>query len=271
MKKTGTKFRATVVVAGASAILILGTACGSNTPSGSETGASGAASATASESAKNTVAGSSVNGFATKKELAKDSQGREYVQTTLSATDPLLSYDRMDVTEQTSGMFTPEEIAAAQKEAGLYFAEEVTDSILKGDGITKADEDLWWETNKDKFDPEQVGEIIAALHDYDSKNTPVYRNPARAEAGYSLEYSVDKIQVLQRQMGYSRIVSLTKDEKKYIGFNADIYFEIPVSKAAGNATEKVVANGQVVMRQVSPGDWKIAGTTISVNSVEYTQ
>ena len=264
-RSTGRRLSAGTRLVGVATALAFLTACGSAAAANSPASSSSAAPTLS-------VAGSSVNGFATKKELAADSQNRKFVKTTLAPDDRLLAYQPEQVTEQTSSLFSVEEIAAAHKVAMLYLADEITDSILKGDNITKADKDLWWASVKDALDPEQSQEVIDDLKaPFTATKAAVYQNPERAAKGYTLEYSERDIQLLTRHIALNRVVSMERDGKRYIGFNTDLFFELPVLKQGEKAAEKVTATSQVVARQVTPGVWKIAGTTISVGSVEYSK
>lgn len=260
----GVKSALVTVIAGT--LVVVATACGNTTTENLPT-----PSASATAAAVTSVAGTSVNGFATKKELGADSQGRKFVQTTLSSDDKMLAYQPAQVTEQTSSLFSVEEIQTAQKVAMLYYAEELTDSELKGDNITKADKDLWLESMKDDIDPEQLQEFADKLTTYDPKDGVVYENPDRVTKGYALDYNENNVQLISRKIELNRVLGATIDGKRYIGFVTDIKLELPVTKDGEKAVESVRATATVTMRQVTPGVWKYAGAKVSVDSVEYSK
>lgn len=259
-KHKGTKTAVFAVMAGT--LVVLTTACGVTGPE-NPSPSSSSASATS-------VAGTSVNGFKTKKELAEDSQGRKFVKTTLGTDDELFTYHPEIRTPAAVMLFTDEEAKAAQKVASFYYADQFTDSILKGDNITQADKDLWWENTKADFDPEQVQVFTAHLGKaYDSQDAVMYQNPDRVANGYAIEYNENDIQIRSRQIDYTEIIAQEIQGEKYIGFKANIYFELPVMKDGEHYLEKVTATGKNALTQISPGVFKISGMDLKVTSVAY--
>jgi len=261
--KTATRTAVASLVAGV--LIVLTTGCGTSsteTPTSSPT-------ATSTPSPTSTIAGTSVNGFATKKELAVDAQGRRFVQTTLSANDSLLEYDPSIRTLTVVDMFTEEEVQAAQKAASSYYVEQYIDSILKGDNITQKDKDLWLEQNKEIIDPEQFQSFVDDFKVNTGVDTGVYMNRERSAKGYSLVYGENEVQVLSRDVSYTKIIGQNIEGKDYIGFEADVTFALAVTKDGKKATENVAVSGEVNLRQVKPGEWKIAGVQLHVDSVTY--
>lgn len=261
--KKQAKAKIAVVSAIAGLLVLTATGCGTNgNPSPSD-------SPTPSASPTSTIAGTSVNGFATKKELAVDAQGRKFVQTTLSPTDSLLEYEPSIRTLTVVDMFTEEQVQAAQKVASTYYVEEYIDSILKGDGITQKDKDLWLEQNKDIIDPEQFQAFVDDFKVNTGNETGVYMNKERAAKGYSLVYGENEVQVLSRNVKYKRIIGQEIEGVKYIGFESDVNFSLTVTKDGEKSTENVTASGEVNLREVEPGVWKIAGVQLKADSISY--
>lgn len=269
MKKTS---RNALVLTGTALLLALTTACSGSGVSGVDNPSSGTPSVSATPTVQS-IAGTVVNGMPTKPELTVDAQGRSYVQTSIKADDPMVAYDPSVRTPRTIGLFTEEQIQSAQKFANTYFAEEVMDSFVKGDNITQADKELWWEQHKDKYDPVFMEPFNKVLMDpYSPKDVVLYQNPERAAKGYAVEYGADKVQISSRHINYREIQSQVIEGVPYIGFETDIYFEIPVVKTDGTkAFEKVSLSGEVVYKEVSPGEWLISGQNVVQSPVTYSK
>lgn len=267
MKKTS---RNALVISATAVVLALTTACsGSGVPS-----ADNLSPTTPSASAAPTVesiAGTVVNGMPTKPELTVDAQGRSYAQVTVKDTDPMIAYKTEIRTPTAIELFTEAETIAAQKVASKFILEEMADSFLKGDNITQADKDLWWEKNKNKFDSAQVtlGPHLTEKP-YNPQEILVYMNPERAANGYSLEYGPDKVHVSSRHFAYEKIVAQVIDGTSYLGFRFNMYFDFPVTKTDGTETyESTTLSGEIVFNQVAPEDWKISGITVKQGAVSY--
>lgn len=207
----------------------------------------------------------------TKSELAVDAQGRKFIQTTIDPKDPILSYNASVANSYVAELFTEQEVVEAQKFATQYLLEEVVDSILKGDNIAPEDKKLWIEKNKEKIDATQLEDLVHDLNGvYNPSEIVVYQNPDRLTAGYSIVYGDDKTQIMDRQIDYKKVSAEVRNGIEYIWFDSSVYFEIPVKKADGSsAVERVVLEGELVLIQPNPGEWKISGMDMHVVSTAF--
>lgn len=225
-----------------------------NTPSASST-------ATASESLKASpiaasLAGSKINGLSTKTELANDGKG-VYIQTTVSDDDPAMQYKSSVVTPDATAAYSEAEIKEAQQFIVRFIAEEGLDSAINGspqdDGVINA----WWESNKDKFDPEYQGDIHKNLIAKDPFYMLVFNNPSR---DYSLAYGEDKTHVHSRSIIPASIKADMVNGIQYLSFYYDTMAEYNVADESTRHREAV--KGSMIFslkKDKTTGKWLISG------------
>lgn len=243
-------------------VLLLTTACGSAEPVPTATPVASASavatdtvtpSAVASPANQSALAGTVINGLPTKKELAKNSKG-SYIQTTIADDDPALTYNQA-IVDTTAFKYTPEEIAAIQKQFVTFAAEEVIDSTLN-DMPTMEDRKEWYERNKEKVEPSYQEDFQVPLFGADNTRLAVFIPNFRH--GYQLKYGEDVTHVASRDITLTRVSAGEIGGMEAILFEGTLRFAL--NAQIGEQTGQENTTGTLSITYVKVGDkWLMSG------------
>lgn len=204
------------------------------------------------------------------KGIQNDGKG-EYLQTTISDSDPVMTVDQSVVEPTATGQWSPAEISDANKMVIKFIAEEAIDSTLSGGNPDdKANTQKWIDTHSPLFAPNQKASLIADVWDNDPNKPIVFRGQFRDEK-YGLVHGKDVTHVADRKIKVNRIVGGSLDDgTKAIGVEADVQFSLNTDfqPSAGKLSdtgksaavvESTNATISYTLVKGAKGEWLISG------------
>jgi hypothetical protein len=188
-------------------------------------------------------------------EVMDNGKGK-YLQSTVADNDPALKYDESLSDEKIKKLFTADELAAAQKTAVKFLAEETIDSTMQGGGNA----DKWLDANKDKLAPSWLSE--ASIKVKEPKSGFLVNNPGRAKAGYDLAYDEKEVRVVDRKIEV-RSISESKGRPFVEG---TVSYGIKTNDGG-----KETASGKFAYALTKDGDkWLISGYRNQISITPFT-
>lgn len=202
--------------------------------------------------------GETINGIPTKTELANDGKG-EYIQTTISPDDPALKYNPSIVDPGATGVYSPDEIAEAQKFAVTFIAEEGIDSTLNNNPGDEATQEAWWAKNKDKFTAADQPEIYRILKSNDPNLPLVFRGQFRSTGKYDLASGPGATHVYSRTITPVSIKGGVINGQKLLGLQAKVDFALNANVNGGTVKEATTGLVSYTMTKDDSGKWLMTG------------
>lgn len=261
--------KAPLAIALSLASLLAVSSCSAVTPkeASSAPAASASSSAAPSESKNPTPednkvkAGDVINGLPTKSELADNGKGK-YIQTTILDTDPAMKYTQAVDAPEVTQLFTPDEVAEAQKFAVRFIAEEAIDSTINDNYADAAVISAWWERNKEKIDPVYHTTVLQSLQNSEDMTLAIVQRANFRK--YNLANGPEQVHVLSRKITPTAITAGVVEGKNYLGFSVNADFEmatdIPSGTSGMTKPESTTATLYLTMRiDESTGNWVISG------------
>lgn len=256
LAETSRRWKNSFAAVGIATSLMMTSACGvGSTPQDSTPAPSPSVSISQEASPSATPTPSAPVSNVPVKEVVNNGKG-EYQQTTISPDDPALKYDPNVVMPDATAKFSPEEIAAAQKSAVTFLAEEGIDSTLN-DG---KDVDGWWAKNKDRIAPE----LQAPVYDYlkSGKNFVATGSwDAANSGGWGYVYNKDQPRVKNRTITVTGVRSEDNPAGTSLIFNTDVDYTMAGKDSAGAPTDINVKGTMMyaVRKDAATGNWLITG------------
>lgn len=196
------------------------------------------------------------------KGLANDGKG-EYLQTSISDSDPAMKYDPSIIDDETKSRFTADDLAAAQKIIVKFIAEEVIDSTLNGGND---DTDGWFEAHKDEIHPANWDSMIETLK---SDNSLLARELwMKDKVGYSYVHGPTTPRVIARTINPKKLYFIENSKLQGLKLDATANYTMAVAKN-GEPDGTQTTNAKIsyaVSKDPADGKWKISGW----GSMEYT-
>lgn len=207
--------------------------------------------------------GAVINGIPTKPEISNDGKG-EYIQTSIAADDPALTYNPA-IVDPSASSYSPEDITAAQKVAITFLAEEGIDSTLNNNPADVANQEAWWAKNKDRFAPAHQDTIHNAIIANDPNQPIVFRGQHRA-GKYDLASGPSSTHVLSRTITPVAVKAGNINGENLLGVQSKVDFTLNAVSDGAPAKESVSGTVSYTMvKDSSSGKWLIAGS-----SAQYT-
>lgn len=189
------------------------------------------------------------------KGFANDGKG-EYLQTSISDSDPAMKYDPSIIDAETKSRYTADDLAEAQKVIVKFIAEEVIDSTLNGGND---DTDGWFEAHKDKIHPANWDSMIEALK---SENSVLARERwMKDKEGYSYVHGPATPRVIARTITPKKLYLLESSSMQ--GLKLDVTASYTMAVAMNDEPDGTqTTNAKIsyaVSKDPTDGKWKISG------------
>lgn len=197
------------------------------------------------------------------KGVANDGKG-DYVQTSISDTDPAMLYNPAIADSAAKFNFSPTDLADAQKVAVKFIAEEAIDSTLNGGN----DVDSWWAAHKDEIHPANQDIMLKDLksdQDILARERWMVKFP-----GYSYVHGDTTPRVSARTITPTQISYVESPTLKGVTVVANASWSMNVTGGGknGNVQKSTAKLSFSVAKDPADGKWKIAGYNTTYNTAE---
>ncbi|MFF2678058.1 hypothetical protein ACFVRT_15915 [Arthrobacter koreensis] len=187
-------------------------------------------------------------------EIVRSPKG-EYLQSTITADDPILKYDPSKTPGNLEEYLTPEQLQKGQEFALRYIVEEMIDSPLNNN--PDADVDDWWNEHKRLFDPGLHESFRDGITD---ENGPVLRNPWQADIesfAYDYVYSSTETRFSNLNLNVKDLY-FTEKGVLVVNTDFDVTAKVRIPDGIGYETLYVDATLGLIPSDLNESGWAIS-------------